>query len=179
MLRRLLALWRGSPQEPDPEPPPYDRDTVDALVEEAKYHAAYEESRLSATNQRAAWLLAVAGVILTLGANQAREMLAHSASLGPVGRPIAAIALALGMAFIVLAIVFALGVIRQARSWEWDTKELKGLAAGSSVRRPKGEAQGTFLRGLQKRILRERDGFYRLHAGLNRAFAALAVGLVA
>jgi hypothetical protein len=157
----------------------YDAETVDAVVDEAKYHAEFEENRLTATNQRASWLLGFGGVILALAANQAREMLNQSRLLGHVGRPLAAIALLAGVALLIVSIGLALSVIWRAKSWEWNREEIGDLANTSSVQRPRAVAQGTFLRGLLTRILAERDGYGELRRRLTWAFATLAAGLAA
>jgi hypothetical protein len=194
--RRTAALWlpvalsgfwrwirgrqrkRMNDEEASPKPQ-YDPETVDALVDEAKYHAQFEENRLAATNQRASWLLGFGGVILALAANQAREMLNQSQLLGPAGRPIAAVALLVGILLVVASIGLALSVIWRAKSWEWNREEIDDLANDDSVQRSRAVAQGTFLRGLLARILAERDGYSELRRRLTWAFATLAAGLAA
>src|SRR6188768_850542 len=94
--------------------------TVEALVEEAKFHAEFEEARLNRNNQRAAWLLALDGVILGLAATQAREMLGNASLLGPTGRWMAALSLLAAVICVLASAGCALKVIYRTRSWGWD-----------------------------------------------------------
>lgn len=174
-----------SAQPPDRSEPPEQADpqehaaTVEELVAEAKFHEEFEESRLNANNQRAGWLLALNGVILGLVANQAREMLPQARLLGEVGRWFAAISLGLAAVLILISAGCALVVIFRVGSWSWDDEEIEDIAEEKSISRTKVAAQGTFLLGLRKRILWEREALRKRKTWLTAAFASLGVALVA
>jgi hypothetical protein len=157
----------------------YNPETVDELVEQAKFHAEFEESRLHTNNQRAAWLLALDGVILGLAANQAREMLVNSSLLGSTGRWLAAASLLLAVVFVLASAGCALTVIFRTKTWAWDRREIEYLPSSESVTREKAEAQGRFLIGLTQRIRDEREGYGERRRWLERAFVALGIALIA
>jgi len=154
-------------------------DTVDELVDEVKFHAQFEESRLNATNQRAAWLLALNGVILGLVASQALEMLSQARLLGPGGRSFAAISLMAAVLLVVVSAGCALKVVFKAKSWEWDLKEIEEMPGDDFAKMKRVTAQRAFIRGLAKRIRRERTSYNSLRRWLDAAFITLGVALVA
>jgi hypothetical protein len=155
-----------------------DAKTVQELVEEAKFHTEFEQSRGETTNQRAGWLLALNGVILGLVANQAREMLTQSTLLGSAGRLAASITLFVAALFVLISAGCALKVIFRAKSWAWDTDEVKDMPSAESVGRKASETQGTFLIGLTNRIVEESKDYERRSKWLDGAFATLVVALV-
>ena len=155
----------------------YNPDTVEALVEQARYHASFEESRLTSAQQRASWLLAFDGLLIGLAASQSHALLSEARALGAVGRPLAAISLVGGTAFVLCSALLALTVIFRAKSWLWAPEEISGLPSPESVRQPRAEVQGSFLVGLTQRIGEEGKAFEKLSRRLEFAFAVLAVGL--
>jgi len=157
--------------------PDYDPATVEALLDEAKFHAAFEESRLNAVQQRASWLLAFDGILIGLAASQSHALLAEARSLGSVGRPLAAISLGIAVILVLISSILALTVIFRAKSWVWSRDEIKNMPSHQSVRSEKAAVQGAFLRGLTNRILTESKAYGYLSRRLNVAFAVLAVGL--
>jgi hypothetical protein len=169
----------GGKGSESPKPDGGRPETVDALVEQAKFHEEFEESRLHTNNQRAAWLLALDGVILGLAANQAREMLFKSSLLGSTGKWVAAISLFVAVLSVLVSAGCALKVIFRAPSWAWNLEEIQALDSSKSLYQEKAQVQNRFLGGLIERIREERDGYDRRKPWLERAFAALAVALVA
>jgi hypothetical protein len=172
----------GPPERPDSNAggtAATDPGTVEELVAEARFHAEFEESRFQANNQRAAWLLALNGVILSLVANQAREMLTDSRLLGSTGKWIAAISLAAAVLLVLASAGCALMVILRVNSWGWCIEEIEKMPGDEYTARGKTETQGTFLAGLVERIKAERKDYPQQRNWLNGAFATLGVALVA
>ena len=183
-LRRFVAWLRldpatHTPIELESGPPEYKPETVEALVDEAKFHASFEESRLDAVNQRASWLLAFDAILVGLGADEARSTLAVARGLGAVGRPLAAISLLVGVGLVVVSAVLALTVVFRAKSWVWTEEDIGALESKETVQSDRGFRQGIFLRGLVARIQAESSSYAHLRRRLNIAFGALTAALVA
>jgi hypothetical protein len=177
-LRLEEAGWREPPL-PESGPTTANERTVRDLVDEAKFHAAFEESRLNSAQTRASWLLAFVGIIVGLAASQAHDTLLRSRGLGVVGRPLAAWSLIVAVVLLLASAGFALSVIFRAKSWVWDSDEIRKMPTYESVERDPTSVQGTFLRGLTQRILVESGAYKYLSRRLDIAFAALATGLAA
>jgi hypothetical protein len=77
--------------------------------------------------QRAAWMLALAGVIFGLGATQARETLIRAPLLGPDGEDIAALTLTLGLASVMVSAIFALLAVLPQPTWLLDKESRNSL----------------------------------------------------
>jgi hypothetical protein len=168
----------GKPDNKEDSATP-DPGTVEELVAEARFHAEFEESRFQTNNQRAAWLLALDGVILGLVANQAREMLSDSRLLGSAGKWIATFSLIAAVLLILASAFCALKVILRVNSWGWSIEEIEKMPGDEYIARGKTDTQGTFLAGLVERIKAERRDYPRRRKWLKGAFATLGVALFA
>jgi len=177
LIERLVAWMAPCSRTRAPEE--YCPKTVEALVDEAKYHAAFEESRLNAVQQRASWLLAFDGILIGLAASQSHALLSEARGLGSVGRPLAAISLGVAVVLMLVSAILALTVIFRAKSWVWSPDEIKNMPSHESVQSDKGVVQGAFLFGLTQRIIAEAQSYRHLSRRLNLAFATLAAGLTA
>jgi hypothetical protein len=173
MSRALEAIAARDSDRPDDSA---DK-ALDALLERAKDHGEFDRSRIAAMQQRAAWMLALAGVIIGLGATQARETFIRAPSLGAEGEDIAAVTLGAGLFLIVIAAVCALIAVLPKKTWLLDEPGREKLYKQKESAMSEREIKSQYLDFLFTRLARDLESYRRLRRTLLAAFISMVVGL--
>jgi len=113
-----------------------------------------EESRGQSFNQRAAWLLGFAGVILTLTVGQARQVV--TTDLGWVGEPLSVALLAITAGLLLWASKLAIDVLKPRDVWHIGREEVEHYATQAFVSEEKPLIEGRTLKGLIRQFSEER-----------------------
>jgi len=129
-------------------------DTVESELDTMQKLSESEESRGQSFNQRAAWLLGFAGVILTLTVGQARQV--TTTDLGALGEPFSAALLAIAAALLLWASKLAIDVLKPRDVWHIGREEVERYVTQAFVSEEKPLVQGRTMKGLIRQFSEER-----------------------